>query len=244
MDPTMEQHSIPGGHYGFSAVGLDELGASEYTLVTIAVDVSGSVSSFKNDMEKSLKEVIKACTKSPRADNLLIRLTTFSDDVQEIHGFKLLAQINERDYDDCLKIRSLTALYDASDNAIAAATTYAKQLIGHDYTINAIVVVLTDGCDNTSKLNVSGVKKALKNAVKTEDFESIVSILIGVGVDQDDDVKTALNKFEKEVGFTQFVKTDDATAKTLAKLAAFISQSISSQSQALGTGQASQPLTI
>jgi hypothetical protein len=244
MDPTMEQHYIPGGHYGFSAVGIDELGASEYTLVTIAVDVSGSVCNFKNNMEKALKEVIQACTKSPRADNLLIRLTTFSDDVQEVHGFKMLGQINSADYDNCLKIRSLTALYDASENSIAAATTYAKQLIGQDFTINAIVIVITDGCDNASKLNVSGVKKALKEAVRTEDFESIVSILIGVGVDQDDVVKTALNDFKTEVGFTQFVKTDDATAKTLAKLAAFISQSISSQSKALGTGQVSQPLTF
>jgi hypothetical protein len=241
MDPTMEQHSIPGGHYGFSAVGPDELGASEYTLVTIAVDVSGSVSAFKNDMEKTIKEVIKACSRSPRADNLLIRLTTFSDDVQEVHGFKMLQQINADDYDDCLKIKSVTALYDASENAIAAANMYAKQLIGQDYTINAIVIVITDGCDNASKLNVSAVKEA----VMTEDFESIVSILIGVGIDpKDNAVKQALGTFEQEVGFTQFIKTSDADAKTLAKLAAFISQSISSQSKALGTGQASQPLTF
>ena len=241
MNDSMEMHSIPGGHYGFSAIGLDDLGASEYTLVTIAVDVSASVHFFKDDMEKALKEIVKACSNSPRADNLLVRIITFSDDVQEIHGFKMLEQINVGDYTDCLNIMSRTALYDASENAIDATTGYAKQLLGEDYTVNAIVAVITDGCDNVSKVQVSSVKKSLTEAVRTEDFESIVSILIGVNV-SDSYVSNELENFEKEVGFTQFVKTEDASAKTLAKLAAFVSKSISSQSNALGSGAASQPL--
>lgn len=237
----MEQHSIPGGHYGFSAVGLDDLGATEYTLVTIACDVSQSVTAFKRDMEKALKEIIGACAKSPRADNLLVRLVTFSDDIEEVHGFKMLEQINAGDYDDCLNIKHMTALYDAAENAIASTGAYGAQLVDGDFAANAIVFVITDGDENVSKLQLPAVKKALAKVVKDERLESLVSILIGVNI-QDPYIAQRLDEFNKEVGFTQFVKTEDASAKTLAKLAEFVSKSISSQSKALGTGGASQPL--
>jgi hypothetical protein len=45
-----------------------------------------------------------------------------------------------------------------------------------------------------------------------------------------------------EVGITQFIDAGDATKGKLAKLAAFVSQSISSTSQALGTGGPSQAI--
>ena len=35
---TLIQHSLTGQHYGYSAADLDDLGATEYTLVTIVVD--------------------------------------------------------------------------------------------------------------------------------------------------------------------------------------------------------------
>ena len=45
-------------------------------------------------------------------------------------------------------------------------------------------------------------------------------------------------------GFTQYVAIADANATTIAKLGDFVSRSISSQSQALGTGGPSQSLTF
>ena len=45
-DATMQQLALPSGQYGFSATRLDDLGATEYTLVTIICDASPSVSGF------------------------------------------------------------------------------------------------------------------------------------------------------------------------------------------------------
>ena len=109
IDNTMEQQMLPIGHYGYSATRMDDLGASEYTLVTIVCDVSPSVSSFTNEMEEALREIVKACKYSPRADNLLIRLVTFAGYLDEAHGFKLLERCNLDDYKRCLKIGSATA---------------------------------------------------------------------------------------------------------------------------------------
>src|SRR5260221_7548250 len=147
-DNTMEQQALPTGHYGYSATRIDDLGASEYTLVTVVCDVSPSVSHFVKEMEEALREIVKACKYSPRADNLLIRLVTFAGYLDEAHGFKLLEQCNLDDYKNVLKIGSATALYDAAENSISAVAAYGKQLVQSDFGANGIVFVITDGEDN------------------------------------------------------------------------------------------------
>ena len=48
--------------FNFSAVKIEDLGASEYTIVTIVVDVSGSVGPFKNEMELTLQKIMESAT--------------------------------------------------------------------------------------------------------------------------------------------------------------------------------------
>jgi uncharacterized protein YegL len=170
----------------------------------------------------------------------MLRVVLFHNTMQEYHWYKLLSNCNQDDYMDFLPCGGMTALYDASENAILAHTHYADDLSKHDYSVNSIVIVVTDGCDNASSVSASAVKDALEAAVKSEATESIVSILIGVGTASEPQVSQELSRFAKEAGFNQYVETQNANAKTLAKLAAFVSKSISAQSQALGTGGASQ----
>lgn len=242
---TLDQFALPTGTYGYSAISLDDerIGATEYTLVTIVVDVSGSVSSYKKEMEEAIKEIVASCGKSPRKDNLMIRIVTFDDNMSELHGFKLLVDCKSDDYTDCLVIGGCTALFDASNNAIAATNDYAKKLGDNEFDANAIVVILTDGCDNRSnEATADTVKKTLEASVREESLESMLSILVGVGVGDYYDVQSSLDSFKKEAGITQYVEIADANSSTLAKLAKFVSQSISAQSQALGTGGVSQTL--
>lgn len=242
-DHTMTSQTLPTGQYGFSATRIDNLGASEYTLVTIVTDVSPSVSSFVKEMETALREIITACKFSPRADNLMLRLVTFAGDMQEAHGFKLLEQCRLDDYKDCLKIGSATALYDAGENCISAMSAYGKQLTDADFGVNGIVFVITDGEDNASTLSVRHVREALERATQTEAMQSMVSILIGVNV-QEPRMSAYLQDFKTEAGFTHYVEIGKANARALAKLADFVSRFISSQSQALGNGATSQSLTF
>ena len=240
---TLVQHSLVGQPYGFSATGLDELGATEYTLVTIAVDASGSTFSFKQEMEKCIQEVIKSCKYSPRADNLMIRLVSFNHNMKEIHGFKQLPDCNLSDYDNFLNPAGTTLLFETVLNAINATNTYGEELAKNDYGANAIIVVITDGMDNESgSIDASKVGKALSKITTDEHLESIVSILVGVGVGVTHDVDQYLDTFKQESGFSQYISMKDATEKTFAKLNNFISKSISSQSSSLGTGGPSQPL--
>ncbi|HVI40675.1 MAG TPA: hypothetical protein VM577_08445, partial [Anaerovoracaceae bacterium] len=112
-----------------------------------------------------------------------------------------------------------------------------------DLSVNGIVIVVTDGMDNTSISTKNSVRDALKLAVTDETLESLVSILVGVNVQQST-VSSFLQSFKDEAGFTQYVELDKADSKTLAKLADWVSKSISAQSQALGTGGPSKSLSF
>lgn len=240
---TLIQHSLTGQPYGYSAADLSDLGASEYTLVTIVVDESGSTAGFKDPMEKCIRQVVDSCKLSPRSDYLMIRLVAFDHNMREIHGFKMLGDCDLTDYDDCLRPGGSTLLFESAQNAIQATAAYGKDLDENDYAVNAIVFIITDGMDNESgSITSASVGDALKQAMMDEHLESIMSVLIGVGVGHYAGVSTYLDDFKNDAGFDQYVEIKDADKKTLAKLGGFISQSVVSQSSSLGTGSKSQKL--
>jgi hypothetical protein len=234
---SMEQHKTT--HFGFSAVGLENLGASEYTVVDVLVDISGSTDGFASDMEKALQSIVKACKFSPRGNNLLFRLVLFNSSTYEVHGYKLLSQCELSDYDNILNSGGMTALFDVNVNGIEAQGEYGKILAEKDYDVNGILFCITDGYDTASKLTAEYVAKARQRVNMEEQLESLTMVLIGVNPGQ---YSSYLEEFKDKGEFDQYVETQDADAKTLAKLAAFVSQSISSKSQALVSGAPSQPI--
>ena len=242
-DVNMDVHNIPGGGtFQFSAVKMDNLGATEYTLVTVAMDTSGSLQGFEQELKKTIGSIVDACKKSPRAENLMLRYIQFNSDLSEVHGFKLLSTINAADY-EAPRPYGRTALHDATYSSIGATLTYAKKLIEQDFNCNGICFIITDGLDNESKTSPTMIADMAKKAKIGEDIESLITVLIGINT-QDAEVKRELPVFSQEAQLTQYVDAGDATAGKLAKLAAFVSKSISSQSQALGTGGPSQTLTF
>ncbi len=241
LDKDLEQIQA-GSNYKFSATKINKLGAAEYTLATMVIDTSSSVDSFGPQLEQTVKTIFRACEKSPRKDNLMLRLTEFNDQLKEVHGFKLLGTIKEDDYTNCLNIGGMTALFDAADEAVSATSTYGKQLTTQNFLVNAIVVVVTDGQNNRGNIyDPATIKKTVEAARKAENLESLTLILVGVTND-DTNLDVYLQDFKDKAGITQYVSIGKATPAKLAKLAAFISQSISSTSAALGTGQPSQPI--
>ncbi|MBS1722434.1 MAG: VWA domain-containing protein [Armatimonadetes bacterium] len=245
FDPTLETHTLPASHYGFSAEGLSNLGATEYTLATVVVDTSSSVSGFATEIEQCLKAIVQACRLSPRADNLMLRVVEFNSTVREMHGYTLLEKLKESDYDNSIRPSGTTALFDSTYNAIAAAAAYGKQLYDIDYTVNGIVVVITDGEENASAIKSAQlIADQVKGVQQTETMESLRTILIGLGASSNGQLNTYLSGFKDDAQFDQYIAVADANAKTIAKVADFVSKSISAASQHLGTGGPSQLLTF
>ncbi|MCK4553426.1 hypothetical protein KAU19_00490 [Candidatus Parcubacteria bacterium] len=244
-DDTMETGNIGGMQaFKFSNTRIEHLGATEYTLVTIAVDETGSVYGFENDLRNSLITAVEACKKSPRSDNLLLRVikfsTMFPNGVEELHGFKPLAEINPQNDYPQFNPGGMTPLNDACYSAIGAMNVYGKKLIDDDFGVNAIAFIITDGGENASTATMAMVKEESNKAITGEIVESIVSVLIGINAAE---YKQELIEFKDEAGLTQFIDAGKATKGKLAKLADFVSQSVSSQSQSLGTGGPSQNIS-
>lgn len=227
--------------FGFSAKRIDDLESSEYTLANIILDTSSSVQSFKSELEKAYKEIVGACRKIPTSDSILVRASTFSNSVDELHGFVNLEDIDESQID--LQIGGMTALHDAALSVIESTAQYGENLTQQDYLVNGVVFVVTDGYENASKVsNESKIKQAIQKIAQNEQMESLKTILIGVG--DETQTKQCLEDFSKNVGFDQFLFISGVSASSLAKLADFVSRSISSSSQSLGTGGPSANLTI
>lgn len=239
----MSSFKATGSGFQFSATNISSLGASEYTLVGIACDRSTSVSAFAAEIEGCLKSSLEGCQKSPRVDNLLVRLLAFNHKVSEEHGFRPLADCHLAKYDGFLKPGGTTSLYDASVDLVDSLATYGKSLIDQDYTVNGLVCILTDGEDIGSTLKARDVKAAMDRALKSEALESLVTILIGINV-QDLRISQFLQDFKKTAGFSQYIEAKDSSPKTFAKVAGFISKSVSSQSQSVGSKVASQPIAF
>lgn len=244
-DNDMEVGQIGGTQgFNFSGVKLEKLGAMDYTLVTIAVDVTGSVFGFENDLRESLITAIEACQKSSYSENLLVRVIKFSDQfpngVEELNGFKLLTEIDARNDYEQFRPGGMTPLYDACYSAIGAMNAYGQKLRNDDFGVNAIAFIITDGYENASVATARMVKEEMQKAVTGEIVESMVSVLIGVNAGE---YRQRLERFQQEAEITQYIDAGEATKGKLAKLAEFVSQSVSSQSQMLGTGGPSQNIS-
>lgn len=246
----MQTLPIPGqGGFYFSAVRPEKLGATEYTLVTVVIDVTGSVESFASGLLETLKTIIGACKKNPRAENLMIRVITFNDEIFELHGFKPLSEIDPDSYGE-FHPTGMTALYDAAYSGIGAVIEYGKVLVEQDFNANGAVYIITDGDDNRSHTPPEKIATLVRDVKQSESLESLTTILIGLhdpritGDDWANQIAMRLEEFKTKAEMTQFIDMGDATPQQLAKLANWVSQSISSQSQSLGTGAASQPINF
>jgi len=175
MDTEEVMQQTGPGAFQFSGVRVENLGASEYTLVTIVIDVSGSVYNFAAELLNMVKTIVEACQKSPRAENLMIRYLVFNHNVTEIHGFRLLKDIDPNDY-EALDPDGYTALFDASYDAIGATIDYSTRLVDdYEFDVNGAVYIVTDGMNNRGSMTPKSIKDKTSGAVSREKIESLIT---------------------------------------------------------------------
>lgn len=225
-------------NFGFSHTKIENLTSDAYTLATIAVDISSSVRDFEPELKKCIKNAIESLKNSPRVDNMLVRVLVFNHDVQEVHGFKLLSDINIDEYDNYIKAGGTTALYDTLVNTFDSSLDFAKKLTvaPYFYTVNSYDIIITDGENVGGVYSEDKAKHSFSARKKEEYLESTMTYLVGVNA-KDTRIKDYLDKLKNNVGIDAFIAIDDATPKSMAKLAGFITSSSVSVSKSIGSGQ-------
>lgn len=240
------------GNFVFTGTRPENLTEAEYTVVNILTDMTGSVEDFADQllqMEKQIVQDAKGTKAKPSAygKKLVIRLNRFnssnnSANNSEVYGFRQVSDIDIDADHQPFHPTGGTPLIDSTFDGVNAVLNYCKDLRQNDFTVNGLVVVITDGDENSSRrATLPQLKKLITEAVKTEALDSFKAILVGVNTSN---CGAFLQKFQADAGFDQYVDAGDVKDGTIGKLAKFISQSISSTSQALGTGSPSQNLTI
>ena len=236
MDASdMDVQKTPTG-YGFSNQKVELLGASEFVIGSMVIDVTGSTSGFDNELKKIGKEVLKACLAHPKSENFLLRTTQFNDviDVNELHGFLPVSNIDESIYDGLATPCGGTPLMDATLDACEALIQFGNQLAANQYIANAVLFVITDGGENSSMYaNIEKIKRAMGILKSGDPLESFTAILIGVN---DMYCKTTLIQFQKDADFDDYKSIEDADPNSIAKIAKFISKSMSTASLSLNGG--------
>ncbi len=237
--------------FQFSGADPSQLAAasSKFTLVTLCVDTSGSISEFQKTIEQLVAEVVLACKKNPASDSLMLRVVSFDSVVNETHGFKLIGSVNPDDYSGKFGCGGRTALHDAMANAIESAVEYGKALAGSFYMANAITFVITDGQENESRIAKDPAVVARANAAATSGESLDSSELILMGLSAEPKFGAYLSRVEKECGCSKSmvigtfsVGGPDVNAGKIAKLVGFISNSVSSTAQQCGKGGPSQTI--
>lgn len=232
---NQETFNIANSNYSFSAEKLDSLEEMEYTLVTIALDLSGSMGGYENDMKSSLTTIIESCKKAPKADNILIRVISFNSHLKEEIGYVPIVAVDPDEIS--FSTTGMTDLYGAAYSAVGATVQYAEDLLSRDILCNGILFVITDGYDTCHAMSPDRVRSVLMESAKEEKLESIISVVIGLGYNQDS-VQT--ETIREVLGFSHGKYFGEITSQNLAKLSGFVSKSVSSQSQSLGTGTSAQ----
>lgn len=237
---AMETQHIAGSTYSFSGLGMEALGATEYTLVQINVDATGSTIAFSDELLRMLITAVEACRKSPRSINLLLRVCMFNSliGVQELHGFIPLKDIDTSTYQ--FKPYGMTNLFEASYFGVVSVVDYGSKLMENDFLANAIIFDITDGANNQGGATTRMIVAKKEEAQREEKLESLMHLLVGINATE---YRNELEQFQREAEIDKYIDAGDATPENLAKLATFVSQSVSSQSQALGTGGSSKTIS-
>jgi len=228
---TSTQSSIPNTALDFGNFDPTEIQVDETINCVFAIDVSGSVHGYVNELNQGINEFVAHMQSSHVADQLMVSFVTFGSDIKVKSGFQPIKNIPVMDFGP--DISGLTALYGGVQLALTNALDYRENLENSGVNCKTLIFTITDGGNNASPNSVAGdVKQQIKDLLKEErNYASFTSILFGIG--KSDGMEADFTQAKEDLGIEHLASIDD-TAKDIRRMIAFISASISSVSQGAG----------
>jgi len=181
--------SLLSGHLGpvviAGAAGrpLEDIDASDVTLITVLIDASSSIGG--SGLEKAVREgqnaLIEAFAGTREEGSILIALWTFDSVTKVVHAYVPVSdatRLTDKNY----RSSGATVLYDVWCDALASNVAYAEQLRSGGTPVRSVVVVLTDGEDTSSKRTARDCAAISHDLLKSEQF---ILAFVGVGSETD-----------------------------------------------------------
>lgn len=205
------------GQTGLGCVGaqVDDLNTDDVTLVSIIIDESSSMDHVRDDVIDAFNTMARALNDSKAADSILLSAWTFADHPKLLFGYTPIANVKDltrAEYNPS----GMTALYDATLDGMTGIIGYGQDLRNNGIRTRAIVVVISDGGDNTSRQTSHSIKTVAEDLMKQE-FYTLA--YIGMG-----DPAT-FKKIADSMGFPQIL-TIGNTASEVRKALNMVSASI------------------
>lgn len=197
-----------------TAVGvpLSQLSSSEVTLAMNIIDMSGSMTPHAADLMSAYNDsYLAAMSHSLAADDILVSTILFNDNVTMLHGYVGIndaVRLTAKEYDPY----GCTALYDAVAGGLTNMVLYAQQLRQSGVMVRCIVIVYSDGEDNSSRQRARDVARTAQELLKQEIYTlAYVGFVPGankpaLGFNHKGSVNPALAQVQRlasDIGFTE-----------------------------------------
>lgn len=210
---------------GAAGKALEELTASDVTLVTLLVDASGSIA--ERHLEQAVRDgqhaLLDAFSGAKERDAVLLALWTFNDQQKVVHSYVPVEDATRLDAKN-YRAGGATRLYDTWCDALAANVAYAQRLRDGGTPTRSVVVIVTDGEDVGSTRASRDCAKLSRDLLASELF---TLAFVGVGKDTDFELIAAAMGVPKGCVHVQ----RDATPSGLRKTFQLVSKSAIRASQ-------------
>lgn len=204
---------------GAAGKALEDIAASDVTLVTVLIDKSSSIADthLTQAVREGQNELVKAFRGAREKDSVLLALWTFDSAMDVVHSYLPADEavlLDQKNYQP----NGATSLYDTWCDALAANVAYAQRLRAGGTPCRSVVVVITDGADCGSHRGSSDCKRLSMDLLASEQFT-----LAFVGVGKDVDFK----KVARAMGVPDacVLVQKDATPSALRRTFQMVSQS-------------------
>ncbi len=212
---------------GAAGRSMEDIEASDVTLVTILLDASSSIGYRR--LEQAVRDgysvLVDTFACSKECDSILVALWTFNDEQDVVHSYVPVMDATTLDRKS-YRSRGATALYDTWCGALASNVAYAQRLRDSGTPCRSVVVVITDGEDNSSRRRAGDCARISRDLLASEQF-----VLAFVGVGSDADFRVVARKMGVPDSCVEVQKS--ATPSALRSVFQMVSQSAIRASQGL-----------
>ena len=152
-------------------VGMDAeaLGTADATLVSVVLDMSGSMEPHRKEVIEAYNAMIRSLAGARAATSILVSTWAFEDVPRLLSSYESVEH-KPRLTQAVYAPRGSTALHDAVLGAMTGLVAYGQRLWDEGVPTRRVLFVLSDGEDNASKATAGAVRSAAAALARQEAY--------------------------------------------------------------------------